>query len=48
MSLKKQHLKTSPLFKITFSLPSQIATLVNTAHLVGDFNDWDTNATPMK
>jgi 1,4-alpha-glucan branching enzyme len=48
MSLKKQYLKAKPLCKVTFSLPSQIADLVNTAYLVGDFNDWNTNATPMK
>jgi 1,4-alpha-glucan branching enzyme len=48
MSLKKQYLKTNPLCKVTFSLPRQIADLVNTAHLVGDFNDWNTNATAMK
>jgi 1,4-alpha-glucan branching enzyme len=48
MSLKKQYLKTKPLCKVTFSLPRQVADLVNTAYLVGDFNDWNTNATPMK
>lgn len=48
MSLKKQYLKMKLLCKVTFSLPSQIAKLVNTAHLVGDFNDWNANATPMK
>lgn len=48
MSLKKQYLKTRPLCKVTFSLPSQIAKLANAAHLVGDFNDWNANATPMK
>jgi len=48
MSLKKQYLKTRPLCKVTFSLPSQIAKLANTANLVGDFNDWNANATPMK
>jgi 1,4-alpha-glucan branching enzyme len=48
MSLKKQYLKTRPFCKVTFSLPSEIAKLVTTAHLVGDFNDWNTNATAMK
>jgi 1,4-alpha-glucan branching enzyme len=48
MSLRKQYLKTRPVCKVTFSLPKQIADLVNTAHLVGDFNDWNVNATPMQ
>jgi 1,4-alpha-glucan branching enzyme len=48
VSLKKQYLKTRPFCKVTFSLPSEIGKLVNTAHVVGDFNDWNKNATPMK
>jgi len=48
MSLKKQNLKTGDLCKVTFSLPSQIAKSVTTAHLVGDFNDWNPSSTPMK
>jgi 1,4-alpha-glucan branching enzyme len=48
MSLKTQYLKTKPFCKVTFSLPNEIAKLVNTAHVVGDFNDWNKNATPMK
>lgn len=48
MSLKKQYLKTKPLCKVAFSLPIQIAKSVTTAHLVGDFNAWNTNATAMK
>lgn len=48
MSLRKQYFKAKPLCKVTFSLPRQVARLGNTAHLVGDFNDWNVNATPMK
>jgi 1,4-alpha-glucan branching enzyme len=48
MSLKKQYLKSGDLCKVTFTLPSQIAKLVTTAYLVGDFNGWDSSATPMK
>ena len=48
MSLKKQYLKKRSLCKVTFSIPKQIADLINTAHLVGDFNDWNTTASPMK
>ena len=48
MSLRKQYLKTRPVCKVTFTLPRQVAGLANTAYLVGDFNDWNVNATPMK
>jgi 1,4-alpha-glucan branching enzyme len=48
MSLKKQYLKSKSLCKVTFSLPSEIAKSLNTVHVVGDFNDWNTKATPMK
>jgi 1,4-alpha-glucan branching enzyme len=48
MSIKKQYLKSGSLCKVTFSLPSEIAKVVSTAHLVGDFNDWDASVTPMK
>jgi 1,4-alpha-glucan branching enzyme len=44
--LKKQHLKTKPVCKVTFMLPSQVQG--ETAFLVGDFNEWDEGATPMK
>lgn len=44
--INKQYLKTRPVCKVTFILPEAIA--AQTAHLVGDFNDWDTQATPMK
>jgi 1,4-alpha-glucan branching enzyme len=48
VSLRKQYLKTRPVCKVTFTLPRQVAGLANTAYLVGDFNDWNVNATPMK
>jgi 1,4-alpha-glucan branching enzyme len=48
MSLKKQYDKKKPVCKVTFTIPKQISDLINTAHLVGDFNDWNTTATPMK
>lgn len=44
--LKKQQLKTKPVCKVTFSLPADIQ--AETAFLVGDFNDWSEEATPMK
>ncbi|MGC9346562.1 MAG: isoamylase early set domain-containing protein [Anaerolineae bacterium] len=48
MSIKKQFLKTRPVCKVTFRLTKDEAGDAETVHLVGDFNDWDTTATPMK
>lgn len=47
MGIKKQYLKTRPVCKVTFRLPKQAADHANEVHLVGDFNDWDRNATAM-
>lgn len=44
--LKKQSLKSKPICKVTFTLPEAIK--AETAYLVGDFNNWDEKATPMK
>lgn len=44
--LKKQYLKSKSTCKVTFELPKAIE--AESAHLVGDFNSWDTQATPMK
>ncbi len=44
--LKKKHLKGKPVCRVTFEVPKTVD--ATTAHLVGDFNDWDTAATPMK
>ncbi len=48
MSLKKQYLKSKNVCKVTFRLPKEAAPNASTVHLVGDFNDWDANACPMK
>jgi 1,4-alpha-glucan branching enzyme len=43
--IKKEHVKKTGLVRVTFELPSTMwAERVN---LVGEFNDWDTAATPM-
>jgi len=47
MSLQKRYLKTRPLSKVTFRLSAEAATTAATVSLVGDFNAWDPNATPM-
>ena len=48
MIVKKQYLKSKPFCKVTFGLPAELTADARTAHLVGEFNDWDVTATPMK
>jgi len=48
MSLRKRYLKTRPVGKVTFRLPAQAAPAARQVSLVGEFNDWDATATPMK
>lgn len=47
MSIKKQYLKSKPLCKVTFRVPKEEATGAKTVRLIGDFNNWNTLATPM-
>jgi 1,4-alpha-glucan branching enzyme len=46
--IKKQYPRKNPLCKVTFKLTRETADFAKTANLVGDFNDWDIWATPMK
>ncbi|HEX2932499.1 MAG TPA: isoamylase early set domain-containing protein [Candidatus Binatia bacterium] len=48
MSLKKQYLKKTGACKVTFSLPKEAVGSATKVHLVGDFNDWNQDVTPMK
>lgn len=48
MSLRKQYYKDKPLCRVTFNLPKEAAYSAVHAHLVGDFNNWNIYATPMK
>jgi len=49
MSLKKQNVKgKSSLCRVTFSIPKGAVKSAKKVTLVGDFNNWDTHATPMK
>jgi len=48
MSIKKQYLKTKPVCKVTFRISEEIGTSAGTAHVVGEFNNWDFFSTPMK
>ncbi|RMG68147.1 MAG: glycoside hydrolase [Nitrospirae bacterium] len=46
--LKKQYLKTKPLCRVTFRLPREAAPDARSVVIVGDFNNWDRKATPLK
>lgn len=45
MAVSKKFLKTKPVCKVTFSISAPEATEVA---LVGDFNEWDVAASPLK
>ncbi len=48
MSIFKKYLKKKPVCKVTFKLSKEETDSVKSVHLVGDFNEWDALATPMK
>jgi 1,4-alpha-glucan branching enzyme len=48
MSISKQYLKSKPQVKVTFRLPPEAAPDAKGVSLVGDFNDWNIYASPMK
>jgi 1,4-alpha-glucan branching enzyme len=48
MSLRKQYLKNGEVCKVTFKLSKDESNSAETANIVGDFNNWDTSAAPMK
>jgi 1,4-alpha-glucan branching enzyme len=45
---KKQYLKCRPACKVTFKLPKEAATGAKKVTVVGDFNDWNPDAMPLK
>jgi 1,4-alpha-glucan branching enzyme len=45
MAISKQFLKTKPVCKVTFTVPAEEA---NEVKVVGSFNDWSADATPLK
>lgn len=45
MAISKKFLKTKPVCKVTFAISAPEA---EKAVLVGDFNEWDITATPLK
>ncbi|MCP4681215.1 MAG: glycoside hydrolase [Desulfobacterales bacterium] len=48
MSIKKQYLKSRPMCKVTFKLPKGEANGAKSVNVVGEFNNWNVRATPMK
>ncbi len=48
MALKKRYLKSRPICKVTFRLSKTIAQSASHVHLVGEFNQWNILANPMK
>ena len=46
--ITKKRLKTRPVCKVTFTLSEKEANFAKKANIVGDFNKWDSDATPMK
>lgn len=46
--IKKKYLKTKPICKCTFSLPVEAAPNAKEVALVGDFNNWQPDAHPLK
>jgi 1,4-alpha-glucan branching enzyme len=45
MAIKKQFLKSKPVCKVTFIVPSKEASSIT---VVGSFNEWNTESTPLK
>jgi 1,4-alpha-glucan branching enzyme len=48
MAIKKRYFKTKSHVRVTFRIPANVVEGASTAHLVGDFNQWNESATPMK
>ena len=48
MPVKKQQLKSKQICKATFKMAKPAAPDAKAVFLVGEFNNWDTKATPMK
>ena len=48
MGIRKQFLKSRHACKVTFRISEEIGNSDSKAHVVGEFNDWSTSATPMR
>lgn len=47
MTINKRYFKTKPCCTVTFRLAKRDAGTAETASVVGEFNEWQTSATPM-
>lgn len=48
MGIQKTYLKSKPICKVKFTAPKELTQAARTVNLVGDFNDWDVTARPMR
>ena len=48
MGIQKKFLKTKPVCKVTFIMPKEAVESAEKVHLVGDFNNWEKQAMPLK
>lgn len=48
MSIEKKMSAKNGVCKVTFKLPASIAETAKSAHVVGEFNNWDPAGIPMK
>jgi 1,4-alpha-glucan branching enzyme len=48
MSIRKQYFKSKSVCKVTFRIPEELGNSAKTAHIVGEFNNWNFFSTPMK
>ncbi len=46
--IEKKFLKTRPVCRVTFTLPKVAAPKAETVCVIGEFNNWSPDATPMK
>ena len=48
MSIKKQYLKSKPVCKISFRVTKEESQSADSVKIVGEFNEWNKDAEPMK
>lgn len=46
--IEKTYLKTKPECKVKFALPADLVGSAKSVSVVGDFNNWDSKANPMR
>jgi 1,4-alpha-glucan branching enzyme len=48
MAISKQFLKSKPFCKVTFSVPADVVAEAKQVAVLGEFNNWDAEALPLK